>query len=311
MGKFKFRWFFYSYIWEVGTLVSVDPTAAGKGVRTTMANLRLFAGVVTVQTASGSDAVLVNASIISTVLVQGNVAVGDALGPSSTAGRAAANGGRTLAIAVSAYAGGGAGSVSAIMGYVPYQTTRGLARLATISTGLGAGATVTISHTVDAGSDLLVVRCGSTHNAKPTSITWNGTGLTEVTSKAVTGANSAIYYLKDPAAGTYNIIVTYAGGTNTTAIVENYIGSQATPFRTPLTGTTPNTGLAVGSAALDIVVDVVRNGAALTAGAGQTQQTVGTGVYASYEPGGAGTTTMNWSGTESTAAQCAVAIAGS
>jgi hypothetical protein len=251
------------------------------------------------------------------VLVQGNVTRGNWLIASNTSGRAEDSGLKkrpefgAVGVALTEYSGGGAGDVQADVDIRPYSTVYALMEVGTATPGTAGSTSVTFSHTVPAGTELFIIRYGSNHNADPTGITWNGTGLTKKITKNVSGSCCGIYYLESPASGTHDIVVNIGGGTSVSAIANNYIGKAATAMRTALSGTTPNTGLAVTSAVGDIVIDIVRNSSALTPGADQTSATVGSNTYSSSESGDAGTTTMNWSGTENTPTQCAVAIAGS
>lgn len=252
-----------------------------------------------------------------TVLVQGNVSRGAWMIASTTSGRAAqygylkpSSGG--IGIALTGYAGGGAGTVTALIS-IQLSSTVNLQRLATVSTG-----NASFTHTTDAGTDLLIVCVLESGTADPTAITFNGVGLTKNLA-ATSNYNATIWYLKSPPIGSYTLSI--SAGASVTAEATNYAGSQATPLRTgekygqgasALTSITLYPASAVG----DIVISILGNpNNDWVPGGGQTQLTSYQGTYlikTSYAPGAAGTTTMSWSGTSKTyVCMAAVAIAGS
>lgn len=100
----------------VGTVVIQDTGNASAFKRTTSANSTLPVYIVQ-ESIANNDTGRVAYGGYSTVLVQGNVAIGDYLGTSATTGRAASQGATALAgafaIAETAYSGGAAGTVTA------------------------------------------------------------------------------------------------------------------------------------------------------------------------------------------------------
>lgn len=100
----------------VGILDSVDAESF-----TTTTTPNLIDAVVLTEGISDGAKGLVTTAGLRTVLVQGNVAIGDRIATSTTAGRGYSTGatGRGFAQAVTAYSGGGAGSVLAVLILLP------------------------------------------------------------------------------------------------------------------------------------------------------------------------------------------------
>lgn len=175
-----------------------------------------------------------------------------------------------------------------------------------------AATSTTVSHTVAAGTDCLVVRVGFWNNFGVTisSVTYGGVALTLVGANTVSGASDAggTYRLLSPTVGTANVVVTFSGtGAPGGVNAANLSGvNTTTPTGTfaTATGTSNTPSVAVSGATDDLVLDVMATdlGSAPGVGAGQTAQYAvssgGEGVGISSEPGAA-SVTMSWSRTGS------------
>jgi hypothetical protein len=306
-----------------GTVVIFDTSIDNGCKKTTSAGDPRVCGVAAETVSAGASGKYYQMGQ-ATVLVQGNVSRGMWVTASSTSGRAQAStytkptsGG--IGIALTSYAGGGAGSVT-VMIQVQLTSTAPLQQLATTSTNTGTGATLTTAHTTDLGTDLLIVRILST-TAIPTSVTYNGTGMTIIDSINNGTLYCSSYYLRTPSVGSYNLVVNFAGSYGACVIATNYAGSLVSPLRAASKtngGGVTSISLTPASAVGDIVLDnlaVTLTGWSVTAGqTSEGQRTSGAGQFqsSSYKAGAAGSTTMSWSGASSTnVAFMAFAIAGS
>lgn len=298
----------------LGTVVIIDPSVDYGVKKTTDAGDPKVYAIAVETVSSGTDGLYSQSGQLE-VLVQGNVSRGQWLICSTTSGRAAAstynkptNG--AIGIAQTAYAGGGAGSVIALVD-IDLGSTAPLQQLATKTKNSGASP-LTTAHTTDAGTDLLIVRIvGPSSGTTYTSCTYNGTGMT-----GVAGANgyAQLYYLRNPSIGTYNIVLTASSACALYAT--NYAGSQSTPLRTSVSNALSaltSSSLSPTSAVGDIVLDVLRMGVAdWSVTGGQTEETNNdSSLYASYKAGGAGSTTVSWAGASGNGCHLAFAIAGS
>ncbi len=183
--------------------------------------------------------------------------------------------------------------------------------------------TLSFSHTVNAGSNRLLLVGVHTRNGSATvsSVTW-GTGsactstctpnscrcaLTQVASEPAGTANlTQIWRLVNPPAATANVNITVNISTRLVGGAVSFFGvDQTTPLGTPAvaTGTNGTPSVTVASNTGQLVVDAVTaNGnTTLTVGSGQTQQyNTGTGTSSSNVLGagstepGASSTTMSW-----------------
>jgi hypothetical protein len=256
-----------------------------------------------------------------TVLVQGNVARGDWLRASATSGRAESAGvlkptSGGIGIALTAYAGGGAGTVTALIS-IDLSSTAALQQLATVTTNDSTTTAQTTAHTTDSGTDLLIVRIMTAGSILPTSVTFNSVTMTQIDSQAMGTAYVSAYYLRSPSVGTYNVVITCASSVSIQMIATNYAGSKSSPIRTSTkaSGTSTTISVTPTSAVGDIVLDVIRTNSVagwVTTAAGQTSEgSRGSYQYTSYRAGAAGTTAMSWSGSSAQYAVVAFAIAGS
>lgn len=297
-----------------GTVVIVDTSIDNGCKKTTSSGDPKIIGVAAETVSAGASGKYYQVGQ-ATVLVQGNVSRGTWIIASTTSGRAAQYGylkptSGGIGIALTGYAGGGAGTVTALIS-IQLSSTVNLQPLATVT----KGSVTTLAHTTDAGTDLLVVRTGTVNAV--TTLAFNGTGLTKVIEAADTNHFSGIWYLQYPSIGSYNIVMTGGGGTQQ-MIATNYAGSKAgAPFRTGVSvvhngaGTTTDT-LTPTSALLDIVIDAMKTSAVWNINAGQTAEESAGNFEASYKAGAAGTTTVSYTGASTVrGAYSSAAIAGS
>lgn len=308
-----------------GTVVIVDTSLDNGCKKTTNLGDPKVIGIAAETVAAGASGKYYQLGQ-ATVLVQGNVSRGAWLIASTTSGRAAqygflkpASGG--IGIALTAYAGGGAGTVTALIS-IQLSSTAPLQQLATATPYTATGTSISTSHTTDSGTDLLVVRIANATGAAPTSVTFNGTGLTKHPNDYVGGTYcTSIWYLRLPSIGTYTLTVNIASSSAIDLYATNYAGSQSTPFRTglnqggaSLTSVSQTPTSAVG----DIVIDSLLNNSISdwTVTAGQTTEILHRAAStwyhsASYKAGTAGSTTMAWSGSTANTGYVTAAIAGS
>jgi len=169
--------------------------------------------------------------------------------------------------------------------------------------------THTLAHTVDANTKLLVVAIGLRNDnrlADISTVTWNTTEncsqVTGVQAKYNQFFGTDVWYLVNPTAGSYDVVVTNTAiGMRTSLVVFNVLGDVDTS--TPVSGGTSTTGTTdasnnVTSASGDLVVDVLCCANDPTVGSGQTE--VGNADASQYltvsREAGAASVTMSWTG---------------
>ena len=307
-----------------GTVVIIDTSGDSYCKKTTSSGDPKVIGIAAETIAAGATGKYFQVGQ-ATVLVQGNVARGNWLRASTTSGRAESSGvlrpsSGGIGIALTAYSGGGAGSVTALIS-IQLSSTAPLQQLATATSYNATGTAVSTSHTTDAGTDLLVVRIGCVNTAAPSSVLFNSVGLTQLGNASQSGSNASIWYLRNPSTGTYTLTVNHASSNSIRIYATNYSGSQSTPLRTALTqiGTLTSVSQTPVSAVGDIVIDFLKINGATTGWAPTAGQTAelsdvadGTGrSHAAYKAGAAGSTTMSYSGSSQQLAFITAAIAGS
>ncbi len=184
----------------------------------------------------------------------------------------------------------------------------------TSSANSAIGNSLTFSHTVNSGSNrILIVEVGIRQggaNETVASITYGGQALTLAgTAELNTQADAEIWYLLAPAVGTANVVVTLNGGHPFVAGATDYFGvDQSTPLGTlaAATGSNSTPSVNVSSAPGQLVVDMVvaqgDSNSIAVSGSGQVQlwnqNTGSSGGDArggdSYQ-NGASSVTMSWS----------------
>ncbi len=187
------------------------------------------------------------------------------------------------------------------------------------ATASGGASSLTFSHTVNSGSNsILVVEVASSHGGASdpvSSVTYGSQTLTLAGSASLPNSETTdIWYLLAPTVGTANVVVTLTGSCHFVAGATDYFGvSQTTPWGTLVTATgsassTPSVSVAsaAGQLVIDSIVDQGDAGSITPSGTGQTQlwnQATGTAAGdalggGSYQAG-ASSVTMSW--TEGTA----------
>lgn len=314
---------------DEGSVCVFDSSADSAFKRTTLAGDPSVIGVVvSLSILAGASGYLATQGL-HTVKVTGNVTRGNWLIASATAGYAKDSGTSqrpstgAIGMATTAFT-GATGTVTARLSIVPYTSNALLQQLTTVSTYVATASLTshTFTHTVDSGTDCVVIKVTG-RNTVPSSVLVNGTAATLQISQNGTYASAQIYYLKNPTVGSITITVTYASATGyVSVLMKNYIGTQATPFRTGVSaynaGATTST-LTANSASGDKIEDALSVfGSGWVPGSGQTaegERAVGTPtnnyMVSSSKPGAAGTTAMTWSGVSSAFAAVAAALAGS
>ena len=150
------------------------------------------------------------------------------------------------------------------------QTQQDWAHVMAITTGnstfAGTGASTTASsltwsHTVDSGSNgILIVSISIRDSSGGTVdlVTYGGTALTRIGFDASDKDRAEMWYLKDPAADTADIVVTLTTAENFVAGATNFFGvDQTAPYGSLTTGNgSGDPSLNVASAAGELVVDV-------------------------------------------------------
>jgi len=172
----------------------------------------------------------------------------------------------------------------------------------------------TTAHTLDAGTNLLVVGVSTVFDTKDVaSVTWNGvpmtrgTGLLDFNPNLANARRLVLFYLANPTGGPANVVVTMAAGLNGFhgVCVINLIGADVTnPFGTAVQQTATGT-FAISSTllsatdeiCLDFVVTQDLGGEVLVVDAGQTQDvsdTVSNSNFGMSHEAGAASVTMGW-----------------
>lgn len=218
---------------------------------------------------------------INKVLVQGNVNIGDALISSSTAGRAMANGTGwqpgLLGFAITAYAGGGAGDVLAILNP---DFARAGGSISFISSQYGSatgGGNCTVSTNLGASANEKLVLIFSMASAVLTGVTFDGVAATTVLAGGV--SLPGCYRYQTSATGSKNVVSTIGSGNTQLVVIVLEGHSPSTPVRTAnrttAASTTPSvscTDAVVGDYIVDFLILVSGTvGDISSLGAGQSE----------------------------------------
>lgn len=124
-----------------------------------------------------------------------------------------------------------------------------------VSTGHNEATTsLTISHTVASGADMLLVAVSTHSNVGtrlPTGATWNGGAMTQLSqvfysASGVYEATSTFYYITNPTSGTHDVVISYTAALYGAAVVVDFTGvDTASPFGTPVTNKAIATSISV------------------------------------------------------------------
>jgi hypothetical protein len=312
-----------------GSVVVRDLTVTAGFKTTTKVGDPSVCGIVTQNVANGQKTRLQKNGCWP-VATTGVITPGHALITSATAGYAQDSGSfqKPLVGFIGFALGGSAGGLSYVLCDVDinvYTSTTVLQQLPTVTIGSVTG-TNPQAHTVDSGADgLLVMIANPSSQTQPSAVTWNGTGMTKVDGLSMISSpycTVTLWSLKNPAIGTYNIVVSGAAGTSGICAL-NFVGTQATICRTSLNSNNGNAATtSISLSPTSVVSDIVIANLIILATSGWVQgggQTVivgdrATGAcyhHVSSKPGGAGSTAMSYSGGSDKLAYVAVAIAGS
>lgn len=193
----------------------------------------------------------------------------------------------------------------------------------TLGDGSAGGTGISIARTTTSGSKGLSVQLSyynGSGSVSPPTLSWNGTPLTTVATAAnALGGNdkrSAVYFLPNPAAGTFNLTGTFSGtafwrlSIREWADADNYHdGSNANGD-----SGTPSVNVA-NVVSGEVILDAVSANATIAVGAGQSTTNSYNGQLAgsshgaaSIDTSGTGTVAMNWTSGSSTWCIAAMAL---
>ena len=178
---------------------------------------------------------------------------------------------------------------------------KSLTMLASTTYASGTGTSLSFTHTVNSGTDCLIVcayaQVGGINMA---SATCGGQPMDySITQTAEASSRRAwMIFLKNPPAGAQTITLTFSGSSSSNhAFATNWMGTQAVPLRTAASSTsngTTSASTAATSAIGDIVIDLCSTYYTNTPSMGQTVLSSGGLMAVSTKPGAAGTTTLGW-----------------
>lgn len=229
-----------------GALLIFDKANASAFTTTTLQGDRRIMGVLRDASVAADATGHVAMSGLHKVLVQGNVAIGQALIASTTAGRAKANGGAwqpgILGYAVTAYSGGGAGDVMAI---ITPDLGRAGASITVVSTqsGYNAAGAPTISTNLGSNVGEKLVLAFVKHSGTISTSTFNGNAMTALYSGA--SGTFSLYKYQTTATGSQNCILGGGGATQNGVVVivlegHNTSSANGTANYATATSTGPN-----------------------------------------------------------------------
>jgi hypothetical protein len=180
----------------------------------------------------------------------------------------------------------------------------------------GWQSSITFAHTTGSGNNrILMVGVSTWVTETITSVTYNGTNLTKLASEADVGQRVDFWYLKNPAVGTYNIVVTGSNNMDISAGATTWFNvNQVDTFGTPVGESalsTASQSVNVTSTTGEVVIDHLATvNVGTTVGADQTERYNRSGQIkssGSSEPGAA-TVTMSWTFSQSNNAILAVPL---
>lgn len=193
----------------------------------------------------------------------------------------------------------------------------------TLGSDTGGGTSVSVARTTTSGSKGLTVQLsyynGSGAVAAPT-LSWNGTAMTTACQSAnALGGNdkrSAVYFLADPAAGSFNLTGTFSNTAFWRLAIREW--SNADNYHDCSTANGDSAAATVNVASVvsgEVILDAVAANSTIAVGAGQSTTNSYNGVLAgsshgaaSIDTSGTGTVAMNWTNGDSTWATSAFAL---
>ena len=193
----------------------------------------------------------------------------------------------------------------------------------TLGSDIVGGTSISVARTTTSGSKGLTVQLswynGSGAVAAPT-LSWNGTAMTTAcqATNALGGNDrrSAVYFLADPAAGSFNLTGTFSNTAYWRLAIREWSNSNNYHDCSTANGDSAAATVNVASVvAGEVTLDALTANGALTVGAGQSATNSYNGDLVGAQDGGAsidtsstGTVAMNWTNASSTWAISAFAL---
>ena len=181
---------------------------------------------------------------------------------------------------------------------------KSLMMLASTSYSNSSG-TLSWTHTVDGGTDCLIVFVNFGNNGAVPVATFGAASLdcSNTFINGTTAFRTGVLFLKNPPAGSGTITITSSGANSGRGFATNWVGTQEAPFRgysSTVAAPGASTNLTPTSAAEDVILDVLGiNQVTGTPGSGQVAllsqyPSSGVTISVSRKPGLAGATPMSW-----------------
>lgn len=193
----------------------------------------------------------------------------------------------------------------------------------TLGSNTGGGTSVSVARTTTSGSKGLTVQLsyynGSGAVAAPT-LSWNGTAMTTACQAANSlGGNdkrSAVYFLANPAAGSFNLTGTFSNTAFWRLAIREWSNADNYHNCSTADGDSGTAAVNVGSVVSgEVTLDAVAANTTIAVGAGQSTTNSYSGVLAgsihgaaSVDTSSTGTVSMNWTNGSSTWAISAFAL---
>jgi hypothetical protein len=194
---------------------------------------------------------------------------------------------------------------------------------ATLGSDTGGGTSISVSRTTTSGSKGLTVQLsyynGSGTVAAPT-LSWNGTAMTTVAQAANSlGGNDkrcAVYFLADPAAGTFNLTGTFSNTAFWRLAIREWSNADSTHGGASADGDSGTPSVNVASVVSgEVCLDALSANTTLAVGSGQnTTNSYNANLVGSVDGGASidtsstGTVAMDWTSGSSTWAIAAMAL---
>lgn len=261
-----------------GTVVILDKSNDSAFTTTTTLNDRRVVGVLEEDIDNNATGQVASKGKSVTVKVQGNVARGDWIIASTTVGRASSYGVvrptiGAIGIALTAYSGGGAGTVTVLLDVDIYSATLAIDLLGTAGTnGSNSASSLDVTHTLSTASNRIAFACVYVQTQTCSGVTYGGVAMTQL--GVATGSNERMYifYLLEaslPANGSKTVTATLSGAAPVEMSVFTLKNAKQSAPGTAVT----NTSASAQTLTVDLTVNILTS-FAITA-AGQT----GGGTY--------------------------------
>lgn len=295
-----------------GAVVVLDKTNDSAFTTTTVLNDRRVVGVLEENISNNATGSVAVKGKIVTVNVQGNVSRGSWLITSATAGAAAeygtvrpATGG--IGIALTAYSGGGSGTVLAVVDVDLYSAYLAIEYLGTAATGSATSTTVSATHTLLTGGNRIAFAFVVCPIAQTVSgVTYGGVAMTRLgTGVAGVSERMEIYYLLEasmPATGSKTVTATISGSAACGVHVWTIKNAKQSAPSTPVTNSSSSASYLSATVTVSIqgsfaiTGGFTASGLTATQDAGQVELTdtgaAGGALSTSYEECNAGSNTQ-------------------